>query len=83
MADQKFGRNKRAPTNSGQRMRTERNKRRHAEAAHARKVQQPHAGRKSADVYGHPPKLNAAEKFVNLCLNLWHARAAKRKEIES
>lgn len=81
MADQKFGRNKRAPNAAQQVRRTERNKRRHAERAHALKIQQPHAGQKSTDMYGgHQPRVNAAEKFLNLCLNLWHARAAKRKE---
>lgn len=38
---QKLGRNSRAPSNAMQKQRTERNKRRHAENAHALKMQQP------------------------------------------
>jgi hypothetical protein len=41
MADQKFGRNRRAASNAGQSMRTARNKRRNAEKAHAEKIAQP------------------------------------------
>lgn len=81
MADQKFGRNKRAPNAASQARRTERNKRRNAEKAHALKLQQPHGGQRSVDMYGgHQQKVDAASKFLNMCLNLWHARAT-RKEI--
>lgn len=81
MADQKFGRNKRAPNAASQVRRTERNKRRNAERAHALKMQQPHSGQKSVEMYGgHQPRVNSAEKFLTMCLNLWHQRA-QRKEI--
>lgn len=83
MADQKFGRNSRAPSNAMQVRRTERNKRINGERAHARKIQQPHGGQKSADMYGHPPRLNAAEKFVQMCLNLWHSRSIRAQKEEA
>lgn len=80
MADQKFGRNSRAPTNAQQVRRTERNKRVNAEKAHAAKIQQPHGGQKSTAMYGHPPKLNAAEKFMQMCMKMWQARYERKKE---
>ena len=81
MADQKFGRNKRAPNAASQVRRTERNKRRNAERAHALKMQQPHAGQSSAAMYGgHQPRLDAARKFINICLNLGLVRAARRRK---
>lgn len=83
MADQKFGRNSRAPSNAMQVRRTERNKRVNAERAHERKIQQPHAGQKTHDMYGHPPKLNSAEKFLQMCLNLWARRATRAPKEEA
>jgi hypothetical protein len=75
----KFGRNTRAPTNAMQERRTERNKRVNAERAHAAKIQQMHGGQKTHDVYGHVPKINAAEKFVRACMHLWQMRLARTK----
>jgi hypothetical protein len=83
MADQKFGRNSRAPTNAMQERRTERNKRVNAERAHAAKIQQMHGGQKTHDVYGHVPKLNHAEKFLQMCLNLWQTRTLRNQKVES
>jgi len=51
----KYGRHSRAASNAGQKMRSERNKRLHKEAAHRMKMQQPASGEVR---YGHSSERN-------------------------
>ncbi len=78
MADQKFGRNGRAPSNANQARRTERNKRRHAENAHAMSMRQPEPGE---CFYGHPRKMDKAAKHFAACMSLQTARRARAHAI--
>lgn len=71
---QKIGRNSRAPNSAMQVRRTERNKRKNAERAHALKMQQMSAGGKTEEVYHGHHQIDSASKFVSSCMAMWDMR---------